>query len=149
MRDYKKIDAWKLADDLTVAVYGTTRAFPRDELYGLTSQLRRAASSVPANIAEGSARESKRDYLRFLYIARGSLSECQYFIHLAHRLGYVNDQDAAPLQEQTQQTFRCLHGLIKAVENEVGPLNRGIAAFTTLVAIYAARLMINPGTGIS
>lgn len=77
MRDYTKIDAWRLADDLTVAVYERTRAFPREELYGLTSQLRRAASSVPANIVEGSARDTKRDYLHFLYIARASLSETQ------------------------------------------------------------------------
>ena len=81
MRDYTKIEAWKLADDLTVAVYERTRNFPKDELYGLTSQLRRASYSVPANIVEGSSRESKKDYLHFLYITRGSLSEAQYFIH--------------------------------------------------------------------
>jgi hypothetical protein len=63
MRDYTKIDTWRLADDLTVAVYDGTRAFPREELYGLTSQLRRAAYSVPANTAEGASRESKKDYL--------------------------------------------------------------------------------------
>ena len=67
MRDYTKIEAWKLADDLTVAIYDRTRLFPREEMYGLTSQLRRAAYSVPANIVEGSARESKKDYLYFLY----------------------------------------------------------------------------------
>src|SRR4029079_12676811 len=86
MRDYTKIEAWRLADDLTVAVYECTRSFPREEIYGLTSQLRRAAYSVPANIVEGASRESKKDYLHFLYIARGSLSETQYFIHLAGRL---------------------------------------------------------------
>src|SRR5436305_10633231 len=73
MRDYTKIEAWKLADDLTVAIYERTRLFPREEIYGLTSQLRRAAYSVPANIVEGASRESKRDYLHFLYIARGFL----------------------------------------------------------------------------
>lgn len=71
----------------SVAVYEVSRSFPREELYGLTSQLRRAASSVPANIAEGSARESKRDDLHFLYISRGSLAETRYFVHLATRLG--------------------------------------------------------------
>src|SRR5438045_9157048 len=69
MRDYTKIEAWKLADDLTVAVYECTRSFPKEEVYGLTSQLRRASYSVPANIVEGSSRESKKDYLHFLYIA--------------------------------------------------------------------------------
>ena len=73
MRDYRKIDAWKLADDLTVAIYQLTRVFPKEELYGLTSQLRRAACSVPANIAEGSARESQKEYLHFagMSITRG------------------------------------------------------------------------------
>ncbi|HWH71018.1 MAG TPA: four helix bundle protein, partial [Candidatus Sulfotelmatobacter sp.] len=89
MRNYTKIEAWKLADDLTVAIYERTGTFPKEELYGLISQIRRAAYSVPANIAEGASRESKRDYLHFLYIARSSLSETHYFIHLAGRLGYL------------------------------------------------------------
>ncbi len=67
MRDYTKIEAWKLADDLTVAVYERTRSFPREEIYGLTAQLRRASYSVPANIVEGSSRDSQKDYLHFLY----------------------------------------------------------------------------------
>src|SRR6266566_3184515 len=108
MRDYAKIEAWKLADDLTVAIYERTRLFPREEIYGWTSQLRRAAYSVPANIVEGSSREGKRDYLHFLYIARGSLSEAQYFIHLARRLGYLMDNDAECLIAQTKSTFACL-----------------------------------------
>src|SRR5215467_760765 len=88
MRDYTKIEAWQLADDLAVKVYGHTKGFPREETFGLTRQIRDAASSVPANIAEGSARESHKEYLHFLYIARGSLAETQYFVHLAKRLGY-------------------------------------------------------------
>jgi four helix bundle protein len=75
MRDYRKIDAWRLADDLTVFIYRKTGSFPREEIYGLTSQLRRASYSVPANIVDGATRDSKKDYLHFLYIARGSLSE--------------------------------------------------------------------------
>jgi len=71
---------------------------------------------------EGSSRESKRDYLHFLYIARGSLSETQYFLHLAHRLGYLTTEDANALAAQTTSTFACLHGLIKAVEKESGKL---------------------------
>lgn len=67
MRDYTKIKAWQLADDLTVAVCRSTQSFPKEEVYSLTSQLRRAAYSVPANIAEGPSRESKKDYLHFLY----------------------------------------------------------------------------------
>jgi four helix bundle protein len=120
MRDNTKIEAWRLADDLTVAVYEATRAFPREELYGITSQLRRATSSVPANIAEGSARGSKKDYLHFLHIARGSLAECRYFIHLCDRLGFLNGTDKARLDTLAGETFGCLHGLIKAVSNEAG-----------------------------
>ena len=116
MRDYTKIDAWKLADDLAVMVYESTRRFPKDELYGLTSQLRRAVSSVPANICEGSARGSDKDYLHFLHIARASLSEAQYFLHLAFRLGYLAESEHARLAEQTRRTFACLHGLIQSVE---------------------------------
>jgi four helix bundle protein len=118
MRDYTKINAWRYADDLTVAVYSATRSFPRDELYGLTSQLRRATSSVPANIAEGSARGTQKDYLRFLHVARGSLSEAQYFIHLSSRLGYLDNTLLQELQQQTKSAFACLHGLIRAVEKE-------------------------------
>jgi four helix bundle protein len=118
MRDYTKIEAWRLADDLTVAVYGRSRSFPREKIYGLTSQLRRAAYSVPANIVEGSSKESKKDYLHFLYIARGSLSETQYFVHLAQRLDYLLPEEADALQQQIKITFACLHGLIRAVEKE-------------------------------
>src|ERR1700726_2970220 len=135
MRDYTKIEAWRLADDLTVAVYERTRSFPKEEMYGLTSQLRRASYSVPANIVEGSSRESKKDYLHFLYIARGSLSETQYFIHLAHRLDYLSSADADELHSQTKLTFACLHGLIQAVEKEAGKLSKVVATVTSLIAI--------------
>jgi four helix bundle protein len=122
MRDYTKIEAWKPADDFTVAVYQATQSFPRGEIHGLTSQLRRASYSVPANIAEGSARDGKKDYLHFLYISRASLSEAQYFVHLSRRLGYLPDAAAERLIEKTRRTFACLHGLIKAVEKESGEL---------------------------
>jgi four helix bundle protein len=139
MRDYRKIEAWKLADDLTVVVYERTRSFPKDELYGLTSQLRRASYSVPANIVEGSSRESKKDYLHFLYIARGSLSEAQYFIHLAGRLGYLSSEEVASLHGRTKVTFGCLHGLIRAVEKEAGKSAKIVAAVTSLLVLGLAR----------
>jgi four helix bundle protein len=139
MRDYTKIDAWKLADDLTVAIYERTRSFPKEEVYGLTSQLRRASYSVPANIVEGSSRESKKDYLHFLYIARGSLSETQYFIHLACRLGYLSMEESDALRKETKTVFRCLHGLIRAVEKEAGKLGKVMATVTSLFVIGLAR----------
>jgi four helix bundle protein len=140
MRDYTKIEAWKRSDDLTVAIYVRTRTFPKEEIYGLTAQLRRAAYSVPANIVEGSARESKRDYLHFLYIARGSLSETQYFLHLSHRLGYLSDSDHQLLVEQVKVTFRCLHGLIQAVERESSKLAKGAAILTSSLILSLGRL---------
>lgn len=121
MRNYTKIAAWRLADDLTVAIYEKTRSLPPEERYGLTGQMRRAASSVPANIVEGSARETQKDYLHFLHIARASLSEAQYFVHLARRLGYFTPPDALELQNQTKRVFACLHGLIQAVTREAHP----------------------------
>ncbi len=144
MRDYTKIDAWKLADDLTVAIYEATRTFPREEIYGLTSQLRRAAYSVPANIVEGSSRESKRDYLHFLYIARGSLSEAQYFVQLAGRLGYFSTEQAEALHGRTKQTFGSLHGLIQAVEKGAGKVSTIVAAVSSFIVIGLARFASGP-----
>lgn len=84
MRDYTKILAWQKADDLTVAVYEASKPFPKAELYALTSQVRRAAYSVAANIVEGAARESKKDYLHFLIIGRGSLAETRVYRRQPH-----------------------------------------------------------------
>ena len=139
MRDYTKIKAWRLADDLTVSVYEHTRSFPKEEIYGLTSQLRRAAYSVPANVVEGALRESKKDYLHFLYIARGSLAETQYFVHLARRLNYLSSEEADALAKQTKLTFACLHGLIQAVEKEAGKFSKFIATATSLIGIALMR----------
>jgi len=135
MRDYRKIKAWQLADDLTVAVYQVTKDFPREELYSLTSQLRRASYSVPANIVEGASRNSKKDYLHFLYIARGSLNEARYFIHLATRLEYLGQDVSAGLEARAAEVSRTLAGLIRAVEKEAGPLRRTVAKLTSLIAI--------------
>ena len=84
---------------------------------------------------EGSSRESKRDYLHFLYISRGSLSETQYFIHLSRRLGYLSPEVADNLNVQTKQVFACLHGLIKAVEKESGKFAKVTVAITTFFSL--------------
>lgn len=118
MRDFRKIKAWMLADDLAVAVYEVSKTFPREEIYGITSQIRRAASSVAANIVEGASRESVKDYAHFLQIARGSLAETQYFLHLARRLGYLDDAQAGQVEALAKEAFACLHGLILAVRKE-------------------------------
>lgn len=118
MRDFRKIKAWQLADDLAVAVYEDSKGFPREEIYGITSQVRRSASSVAADIVEGASRESAKDYAHFLQIARGSLAETQYFLHLAKRLGYLDEAQADSVGALAKETFACLHGLILAVRKE-------------------------------
>ena len=88
-RDYTKIKAWQLADELALLVYKATKEFPKREIWGLTSQMRRAAVSVPANIVEGSARRNRKEYLQFLYIAMSSLAELSYYIKFTKELGYL------------------------------------------------------------
>ena len=143
MRDYRKIEAWKKADDLTVSVYQVTREFPREERYGITSQIRRSAYSVPANIAEGSARQTKREYLQFLYIARGSLTETQYFVHLSNRLRYLKEPEFQELSEAIKLTFGNLHGLIKAVERESGKFTKAVALLFSAAVLCMSRLTIS------
>lgn len=135
MRDYTKIRAWQFADDLTVAVYAATKSFPKDELYALTSQLRRAAYSVPANIVEGASRNSQKDYLHFLYIARGSLNETRYFLHLANRLGYLPTADFQLLSAQASDAISILTGLIKSVEREANPIVKTAAKLTSFLVL--------------
>ncbi|HSL84712.1 MAG TPA: four helix bundle protein [Thermoanaerobaculia bacterium] len=117
MRDHRKLDAFQLADELALAVYRATEPFPPSELYGLTSQMRRSAVSVAANIVEGSARETEKDYVRFLGIAFGSARELGYFVSLARRLGYLDDQSARNLEESQQRLAGSLGALIKALQS--------------------------------
>ena len=93
MRDHSKLRAFELADEVVLLIYQATRKFPREEVYGLTSQMRRAAVSVPSNIVEGCARESQAEYLRFLEIAFGPLKELHYQFGLSRRLGYLEGFD--------------------------------------------------------
>ena len=88
MRDHTKLRAFELADEVALLVYRITARFPKNEIYGLTSQMRRAAVSIPSNIVEGCARESQADYLRFLNVAFGSLRELHYQLSLSKRLGF-------------------------------------------------------------
>jgi four helix bundle protein len=115
-RDFRKIVAWKKADDLVVEIYRqTARSFPRDERYGLVPQLRSAAVSVAANIAEGSGRSTSADFRRFLYQAQGSLSEVEYYLHLAERLDMTDSSALEKLQGLRAEVGKTLTGLILAV----------------------------------
>ena len=89
--NHKEMDVWKRSMDLAEAIYTITRAFPKEEVYGLTSQIRRAAVSIPSNIAEGAARKSNKEFLQFLSISLGSLSEVETQSQLAIRLGFISE----------------------------------------------------------
>ena len=114
MRDPHKLKAFELADKLAVEVYQETRSFPKEELFGLVSQMRRAAVSVPSNIAEGCGRSSEKEYLHFLSIAYGSLKELEYQISLAKKLRFLDGE--ADLTDCADETARVLNGLIKALK---------------------------------
>jgi four helix bundle protein len=96
VESYRDLLVWQKGMDLTVMLYTLSRHFPREEVYGLVSQLTRCAASVPANIAEGKVRSSARDFAHFLAIARGSLVEAETYLLLAIRLGYITDDQARP-----------------------------------------------------
>jgi len=110
---YRRLDAWKKAMRLTTDVYAATQSFPRHELYGLTSQLRRAAVSVPCNIAEGRGRDTKRDFRQFVIRARASTFELQTQITVAQALQYMSAEDAERLMKQSDDVLLVINGLIR------------------------------------
>ena len=118
MRDHAKLRAFELADEVALLVYKITAGFPKVELYGLTSQMRRAAVSVPSNIVEGCARDSQADYQRFLSIAFGSLRELHYQLSLSVRLGFLDDQELSLVEAKIIEAEKVLNGLIRALRNE-------------------------------
>jgi len=106
MRDHTKLRAFELADEVAMLVYRVTARFPKEELFGLTSQIRRAAVSVPSNIVEGCARDSQADYLRFLNIAFGSLRELHYQLNLSKRLGFLTNEDSSLIEPKILEAER-------------------------------------------
>jgi four helix bundle protein len=112
---YRDLEVWQKAMDLVVECYKTTRDSPKDELYGLTSQLRRAAVSVPANVAEGHSRPNTREFLHLLGIAYASLAEVQTHIEIAHRLKYLSSQRTESLLAISNEVGRMLNGLASAL----------------------------------
>lgn len=110
---YQKLTTFQKAHELSVAVYKITRKFPREEIFGLTSQMRRSAVSVPANIAEGYGRNGKKDKLQFYYIARGSLNELEYYLELAFELKYCPEEEYELLGKLRRETGKLLTGFIE------------------------------------
>jgi four helix bundle protein len=118
MSDYRDLVVWQVAHDATLLAYRCTKHFPKDEIFGLTSQLRRSISSVPANIAEGNGRGSRKDYVKHLIIARGSLNEARYFIQLSFDLQYLASADHEALSERMERASRLLAGLIRSLRRK-------------------------------
>ena len=116
VRSYRDLQVWQRAMDVAVGTYELTRAYPREELFGLTSQSRRAAAFIAANIAEGYGRASKASYLNFLRIARGSLKELETHLILAERVGLGRPEAVGPHLDKTDELGRMLHGLITRVQ---------------------------------
>jgi four helix bundle protein len=117
-RNHKNLKAFQLSHDLAIEIYAVTKTFPRQEVFGLTNQLRRSATSVPSNIVEGCARRTLKDYLHFLYIASGSLAEAGYFIELSHELGYLRREVFERLNERHNHCARTLQALISSLEKK-------------------------------
>lgn len=114
MRDHTKLKAFQLADKIAIYIYEITKNFPKEEMYGLTSQIRRAAVSVPSNIVEGCARESQTEYARFLEIAFGSLREVHYQLTLSERLGYLTEP-RSEYKLKLVEAEKVLSGLIRSM----------------------------------
>ena len=114
MRDHAKLRAFEIADEVAVVACQATAGFPKEELYALTSQIRRAAVSVPSNIVEGRARDSQADYRRFLAMAFGSLRELHYQTGLSKRLGILSSNDSALIEPKIVEAEKVLNGLIRA-----------------------------------
>ena len=110
-----KLEVWKLAHQLTLEVYTVSKNFPSSEIYGLTSQIRRSASSVPTNIIEGQGRQYKKEFIQFLYIAKGSLEEANYQLFLAKDLKYITEEKYIELFEICVKIKMMLYKLIKSL----------------------------------
>jgi four helix bundle protein len=116
VRSYRDLVAWKKAIELVTEIYRLTEGFPKGELFGLMSQIRRAAVSIPSNIAEGHARTSRKEFQYFLSNARGSMAELETQIIISHNLGFINEPDLICFLEQVAEVGRIINGLLTALK---------------------------------
>ena len=114
-KPHKRLDVWRTAVELVVGIYEVTAQFPRTERFSLTDQIRRAALSIPSNIAEGAARQTKKEFHNFLHIAKGSLSELDTHLEVALRLGFLSEKQWADLNTRLEQIDRMLSGLVRSL----------------------------------
>ena len=118
-KNHKELLVWQKAMQLVVDVYNLIRLLPKEETYGLSHQMRRAAISIPSNIAEGNARSSQKDMVHFLYIAQGSRAELETQLELCELIGYISKERLEPVLMQTQEIGRMLSGLIKSTLQQI------------------------------
>jgi four helix bundle protein len=119
LQSYRELEVWQLAMNLAEQCYRVTSAFPRQELFGMTSQIRRASASIPASSAEGQGRDHTREFLNFLSVARGSLMETETHLVLSRRVGLLTQEQLDPLLVLTDRISRMLTGLRKALEKRL------------------------------
>ncbi|HTY05027.1 MAG TPA: four helix bundle protein [Gemmatimonadales bacterium] len=119
MKPHESLEAWKRCHGLTLTVYRVTQSFPKTELYGITSQMRRAAVSAAANLVEGCAKRGVRDFRRFIDIAIGSLAEVSYYVLLAKDLGYLSIEDWNQVHKAGEEAGRTTMGLYKSISHRV------------------------------
>ncbi len=117
MQSYKDLDLWKESINLVIEIYSITKFFPKEEIYGLVSQLRRSAVSIPSNVAEGSGRKNTKEFIQFLWIANGSISEVETQLEIAKRLNYYEENNE--LLNKIKYVRKMLLGLISALENKL------------------------------
>jgi len=115
MRDVRGYDVFRLSDELVLRVYRVTGSFPRSEVFGLVSQMRRASASIPMNLVEGAARRSAREFARYVDMALGSCEEVRYQVHLARALGYLSEPDACGLEQGFEKVKQMLTKLLASV----------------------------------
>lgn len=118
-RSFRKLAVWEIAKSFALDIYKHTANFPKEEVFGLTSQLRRAAVSIPANIAEGADRRHTKEFLQFLYVARGSLAEAEVYLDLALGLRYLEDAVFEDLCIHASKVGKMLNGLINSLKNRL------------------------------
>ena len=117
MKDFRKLKVWEKSHHLVLSIYNITAGFPKGEAFGLTSQIRRASVSIPANIAEGCGKTGDNEFTRYLYIAMGSASELEYELLLAHDLKYLDDKNYETLTNELLEIRKMLNGLIQRIKH--------------------------------
>ena len=121
--NYEELDVYKESHNFVLEIYRVTKTFPNDEKYRLVDQLTRAAYSIPSNIAEGNSRNTTKDYINFLYIARGSANEIKYFLLLSKDLKYINEETYSELRNKIVIIIKLLNGLINSLRGKLNERN--------------------------